>query len=76
MALLYEDACAVQQGNERSLLPLYIRLDITGIDFIPVFHNIVCCDKILACKIFPLVGTLGPRGTSLDKDATFLQMWH
>lgn len=64
MDLSDEDACTVEQGNERCLLPFYIRFDIPGIDFIPVFHNIIGSDKVLAREVFPLVGTLGPRGTS------------
>ena len=59
----------MEECYERSLLPFYIRLDISCVDVLPVSHRVICSNEVLACKVFPALSSLGARCTSLKEYA-------
>lgn len=59
----------MEECYERSLLPFYIRLYISGVDVLPVSHSVICCNEVLASKVFPAFSPLGSRSTSLQEYA-------
>ena len=59
----------MQQCDERSLLPFYVRLDISCVYVIPMPCHVVCGNEVLGSQIFSLFCPFGSRTSSLEEEA-------